>query len=153
MSISGLENIIGQWAGTNHLWLSPVEPVSESSTTMFVELAAQGQFVTLQYTWTFEGKPQDGLILIGYETQLNVVKAIWVDSFHMQDKFMLCQGNMEEQGVVKVKGSYAAPPGPDWGWQININNMADDKFQLEMYNITPEGDAILAVEATYSRKR
>lgn len=152
MSISSLANIAGQWSGTNHLWLSPTEPAHESGTTMSVALAAQGLFLTLNYTWEFEGATQDGLILLGYESQLDVAKAVWVDSFHMQDKFMLLQGIFEEQGKVVLKGSYAAPPGPDWGWQINISVLKDDQFQFGMYNISPEGDAHRAVEASYTRK-
>jgi hypothetical protein len=147
-----LANLVGEWSGNNLLWLSPLEPARESSTSMIVALAAQGQFLTLHYTWAYEGKAQDGLLLVGSESQGNVAHAAWVDSWHMQDKFMLCQGTVGEDGSIILKGAYAAPPGPDWGWQINLAKQPGDQFQLEMYNITPKGASQLAVEAMYSRK-
>ena len=147
-----LANLVGQWSGTNHLWLSPTEPASESATVMIVAMTAQDQFFTLHYSWSYEGTPQDGLLLLGYEEQLNITKAVWVDSFHMQDKFMVCEGFVEDDGKIVIKGSYAAPPGPDWGWQISLAMKSSDQFEFVMHNITPEGDVHLAVKATYLRK-
>jgi hypothetical protein len=63
----GLEDLVGEWSGTNKLWLTPDEPVRESETTASVTLAAQGKFITIAYTWSFEGEPQDGLIVLGRE--------------------------------------------------------------------------------------
>jgi hypothetical protein len=165
--------LIGHWVGTNDLWLSPEEPCRKSPTEAVVALAAQGKFVTIQYTWADDGAPQDGLLMLGYERQLKTVRAVWIDSWHMGDKFMLCQGtdgataslpcgaegrsmgfqpmNCHERGIL-VKGSYSAPPGPDWGWQIGIEPEHDGKFRIVMHNVSPDGKAALAVEATYVRK-
>jgi hypothetical protein len=59
-------------------------------------------------------------------------------------------GTCDEQGTVRVLGSYAAPPGPDWGWRIEIEPAAGS-WTLRMFNITPDGQEVLAVEATLSR--
>src|SRR5262249_26986238 len=142
----------GQWTGTNRLWLTPGEPVRESSTEMTVALVAQGKFATFQYTWADDGKPQDGLLLLEHDPQSGEASATWVDSWHMQDNAMFFQGKANEQGVLSLKGSYAAPPGRDWGWQINIVPNPDGTFKIAMLNISPDGRANLAVEATYTRK-
>ena len=150
---ASLATLVGSWVGTNRLWLSPGEPVHESEATALVALAAHGYFVTIQYTWADEGEPQDGLLVLGYDTQLKAVTAVWIDSWHMRDKYMLCQGAGGAEGVVSVKGSYAAPPGPDWGWWIAFEPRERDAFRIVMHNVSPDGKAELAVEAAYARQR
>jgi hypothetical protein len=147
-----LTALTGNWRGTNRLWLSPEEPVRESESTAEITLAAQGKFAVIQYTWADEGQSQDGMLVLGQETQHKLVKAIWIDSWHMNDKFMLCEGAIEPNGTIWVKGSYAAPPDPDWGWQISIELQADDLFRFMMHNISPDNKKMLAVEVTYTRQ-
>ncbi len=91
--------------------------------------------------------------MLGYETKLKVVKAIWIDSWHMHDRYMPCQGVVRPDGVVSVKGSYAASPGPDWGWWIDIEASMEERLRVTMYNVPPEGKADLAVKAQYARQR
>jgi len=152
----GLADLVGEWRGTSKLWLSPDEPVRESDTTASVTLAAQGKFITIAYTWSYEGDPQDGLIVLSREAKGNAVKAAWIDSWHMGDSMMMCEGGAVEDGAISVRGSYAAPPGPDWGWRIVVeagDAGEEDAFEVIMYNITPDGDEHLAVRGTYGREK
>ena len=55
------------------------------------------------------------------------------------------------EGRVSVLGSYAAPEGPDWGWQIDLVPQPDGGLHLLMYNIEPGGAPQPAVAATYTR--
>jgi len=112
---------------------------------MLVAPAAQGRFITFQYTWDYEGDPQDGLLLLGVKPHPVAVKAVWIDSWHMQDNYMLSEETNGEQGEIFLTGSYAVPPGPDWGWKIEIIPRLPDEFQLLMYNLSPEGTSHLAV--------
>jgi hypothetical protein len=147
-----VSNLVGNWRGANRLWLFPTDPVRESETTMVVSQAAQGRFVTFQYSWAYEGVPQDGLLVVSVDPNLDVKQAFWIDSWHMQDKIMQCHGTVGVQGEISLKGSYPAPPGPDWGWQIDVTLKQDGRLFLVMHNITPEGNSLLTVEAAYSRK-
>ena len=149
---ANLADLIGHWRGTNRLWLSPADPVHESGSTMLVAPAAQGRFITLQYTWDYEGDPQDGLLLLGVKPHPEALKAVWMDSWHMQDKYMLCEETNGEQGEIFLTGSYAVPPGLDWGWKIEIIPQLPDEFQLLMYNLSPEGTSHLAVQTGFIRK-
>ena len=144
--------LIGTWRGTNHLWLSPGEPVRKSESRAEITTVAQEQFADIRYTWADKGKPQEGRLIIGQETEHEIVRAVWLDSWHMMDKFMICEGSIMAEGTVSVKGSYAAPPGPDWGWQIDIEPQENDSFRFAMHNISPEGEKMLAVEVIYSRQ-
>jgi len=152
--MSNLETLLkfsGNWQGNNSLWLSPQEPVRESATTLSITSAINGKFVEIKYTWADEGKPQEGLILIGYETERQLATAAWVDSWHMGEKVMYCQGILGTDGTVDVRGHYQAPTGPDWGWRILIRSKNKTTLTLLMYNIMPDGKEALAVEAIYTR--
>ena len=148
-----LKNLVGSWSGKNRLWLSPKDPVRESDSTATVALITHGKFITIAYTWSYEGRQQDGLLLLGCEKNENVVNAVWIDSWHMSDKFMVCEGDTDHKGVISVKGSYSAPPGPDWGWRTVIDPKDGSSFQIIMDNVTPDGTEELAVEGTYRRRK
>jgi len=149
---SALRDLAGEWAGENRLWLCTEEPARHSQATASVALAAQGRFATIRYTWAEEGQPQDGLLLLGMDPRRETWEAAWIDSWHMGDKIMLCRGAADAGGAISVRGAYAAPPGPDWGWRIEIHAEAADRFEMIMYNISPEGEEALAVEARYTRR-
>ena len=108
---ANLVDLIGHWRGTNRLWLSPADPVHESGSTMLVAPAAQGRFITFQYTWDYEGDQQDGLLLLGVKPHPVAVKAVWIDSWHMQDNYMLCEETNGEQGEIFLTGSMQCLPG------------------------------------------
>ena len=145
-----LHTLAGKWHGTNQLWLEPNEPVRESVGTAVFKLTAQGKFATLEYTWADEGQPQSGLLLFGSDGQQ--INATWVDYWHMQDAMLSCIGAAEPDGAIWVRGNYAAPPGPDWGWKIAIQPQTNNKFLFIMHNISPEGEEMLAVEVVFTRQ-
>lgn len=143
-----LQTLIGNWTGTSRLWLNPSEPPCECRSTASVSAAARGKFMRVDYTWDYRGDPQQGSLLFGHERERNVVTAVWIDSWHMGAKYMACEGKATD-GAISVRGSYAAPPGPDWGWRTVIEPRGADSFRLLMYNITPHGQEALAVDAVY----
>jgi hypothetical protein len=149
---ASLEKLVGEWVGTNRLWLSTEKAPHESNSTASVSRAAKGRFLAIQYSWAFEGEPQEGLLLVGCEKMQNVVKAAWIDSWHMSDKFMTCEGATDERGGVFFRGSYAAPPRPEWGWRTVIEPGDGKSFRMLVYNVSPEGKEALAVEAIYRRR-
>jgi hypothetical protein len=144
--------LAGTWRGENKLYMMPGDPVRVSASRATVATAAQGKFLTLAYTWDFEGQPQDGLLVLGFEATDGPVTAAWVDSFHYGDKILVCTGAATPDGGATVRGSYPAPPGPDWGWRITLPVTADGVLRVVMYNIEPDGPEQLAVEADYTRQ-
>ena len=144
---ASLQAAVGTWSGTNKLFL-PGEPTRESESTLTVALAAQGKFCTIAYTWAFEGEPQDGLMVIG-SNEGQVVTA-WIDSWHMGDQMMQCEGQVDANGAIVVRGSYKVEGHPDWGWRMVVVPTSD-ALRIEMYNVTPDGQEMLGVVAKYSR--
>jgi len=152
MAVPGsLTKITGSWIGRNHLWLSPEDPGQVSDTQAVVGLVAQGKFITVQYIWEVDGLPQEGLLVIGSRQNEGDVSIYWIDSWHMDDTSMVLKGTITESGGISGLGSYPAGEGPDWGWRIAIEPQENGKFTLLMYNITPDGQEVRAVEADYSR--
>ena len=144
--------LAGRWNGTYRLIVNPAEPPRESKTSAVVTPVAAGGFVRMDYTWEEDGKPQDGSILLGRDSERCVVTAHWVDSWHMSDKVMACEGPSTDAGSsLEVRGAYAAPPGPDWGWRTVIEATGTDSFRMLMYNVSPDGREDVSVEAAYTR--
>lgn len=151
-ALAVLTSLIGEWQGTNHLWLSPEEPVRKSESSATISSLAQAQFSEMRYSWADEGQAQEGRLILGQAAGQKTVQAVWFDTWHIRDQFMVCEGQVEDAGTVRIQGSYDAPLGPDWGWQITIKPSDKDTFRFLMHNISPEGEKMLAVEVTYSRQ-
>jgi len=142
-------NLIGAWTGNNLLRFMHTD--HNSSSDLSVAHVAKGRFLTFTYTWSYENTDHEGLLTLGYDRQQEVATAAWVDSWHMSSKIMSCQGVIDQQGVIDLRGSYEAPPGPDWGWRIVITAPPGKELQIVMYNCSPEGVEELAVRADYKR--
>jgi hypothetical protein len=138
-----------EWVGTSRLWLAPGEDVHESKTTAQVFSTGQGQFDVISYMWQFEDEPQEGMIIFRSEMDGEKTRAVWLDSWHMRSDIMVCEGS-EREGTVVLRGSYAAPPGPDWGWRIEIERGQPSALVIRMFNVTPGGKEALAVLAEYA---
>ena len=65
---------------------------------------------------------------------------------------MLFSGTVGDDGVVRLTGSYAAPEGPDWGWQIFVAPVPTGGGRMTMLNLVPGEAAYEAVEAVYDRR-
>ena len=150
-----LEKLVGKWHGTNRLHTIWVEenPVQETVSIAEIELTARGRFLKIEYDWTFDESVQEGLILIGNEKDSDLIKAFWIDSWHLNDKFMVSEGRLKENGAISMKGFYAVPDHPDWGWQTMIEPHGNNLFKIIMNNVSPEGEEILAVEMELNRQK
>jgi hypothetical protein len=144
-----LAALTGRWQGTNQLWLDPSQPSTDSDSVLEISLTALGKFASFQYTWAYEGQAQAGLLIVGSESE--AAQAVWMDSWHMQDKFMVCEGEMQPTGAFSVKGTYAALPGPDWGWRIAVEPQDSGVLKFTMFNIAPDNQEFLAVETIFRR--
>jgi hypothetical protein len=153
MSIpENFNKLAGNWSGTNRLHTPWIEenPISESESDCSIETVALSKFLKIEYTLSYEEKPQAGMLIVG--TENDSVKAVWIDSWHNGDKFMSNEGTFEENSI-KVKGFYAVPDHPDWGWITEIAFENEDSFKIIMHNVTPVGEKSLAVEADYKRQQ
>ena len=149
-----LEGLVGKWRGTNRLHTTWIEenPVRETVSIAVVESTARGRFLKIEYDWTFEEAVQEGLILIGDQQDSDLIKAFWIDSWHLSDKFMVSEGRLEG-GAISLKGFYTVPEHPDWGWITIIEPERNNSFKIIMYNVSPQGEETLAVEMELNRQK
>jgi hypothetical protein len=147
-----MPQLAGEWTGTNRLWFMPDEDPHVSVTTMVVTPVAGGRTLALRYVWEHDGSPRDGMIWLRSVDAAGDVAVVWADSFHTSGDFMLCRRSPVAGAFIAATGSYAAPPGPDWGWRVELHADGPDALRIVMYNIWPEGREDLAVEASYERK-
>ena len=148
---ASLSNLEGEWAGDGTLfvpWLSP--PEAHYGSTASIRTIAGG-FLQVVYTWSHEGTPHEGLVLLTDEKQDGAVTAVWIDSWHQSQSFLVSRGTVDSAGAVSVLGSYPAPTGPDWGWRTVVAPTAGG-FELVMFNISPEGEEALAVRNRYQAR-
>ncbi len=150
--LSELKHCCGTWSGTNTLHDPGTKMPEDSNSTAGVVEILSGRFIRIDYSWAYQNQPQEGSLLFGCDATSNAIACAWVDTWHMGNQIMMCRGTVNDQGEVSVRGSYAAPPGPDWGWRIVIAPTGKDELRMLMFNISPDGGEAPAVEAHYTRK-
>ena len=146
-----LSNLTGNWSGVNKLNLSWMpDPIKECASTANVSTRVNGQCLEIAYTWEYEGKSQEGFIVLSGDGKSDAVKAFWTDSWHSKDVLMQCDGLIPANGSVDVKGFYSVPDHPDWGWRTEIVP-SENSFKYLMFNVSPEGVEEWAVEMEFTR--
>jgi hypothetical protein len=149
-----LETLIvaaGTWHGTNvlqdpEMGLQPETTDSIARVTPVLD----GRFVRIDYTWACQGAPQSGSMLIGHQKKAGVVTMHWIDTWHNGEKVMALEGASAREAI-DVRGSYAVPSHPDWGWRIRLEASAGS-LAVHMWNVSPEGQEYPAVDARYGRR-
>lgn len=151
MAISpALAALVGRWSGDNAVWLEAGAEPLRSSASAEVSVEAERQALRVRYHWTDGGRPQSGILLLVGDATLTAWAGSWTDSWHLAHQLMDLRGTGDASSV-SVRGTYAAPPGPDWGWRIALEPDDADRCTLRMFNITPDDQEVLAVETRLSR--
>lgn len=149
-TIESLQGAERAWTGVSRLYLGEEQQVRESAVTAAVTAAIQGTFSSIAYTWVFDDKPQEGLLLLAKDPAGTAVKALFLDSFHMNESFMVLPGSVEAQGRVNVLGSYTVEGYGTWGWRITVEAAAH-ALRVAMFNISPEGQEYLGFDLICTR--
>jgi hypothetical protein len=108
-----------------------------------------GRFLRIDYDWKYRDEPQEGSLLLGHDPKSGEATAYWVDTWHNGFRGMFLTGERSAPGLFSLRGSYAAPPGPDWGWRMHIHMVEGNSLKIVMHNVTPDGREELAVESRY----
>lgn len=141
--------LLGSWQGKNRLRIMPTDDYKDSAATATVEVTA-AHFVSVAYTWSDGASPQEGLLLLaGGASDEDPATAVWVDSWHTGKALMQFSGTVDGDGFLRLNGSYAAPSGPDWGWQIHIH--PGETARITMHNIVPGEDPYQVVDLALDR--
>jgi hypothetical protein len=63
----------------------------------------------------------------------NAIVALWADSWHQHPEAKVCEGNLDESGVISLDNEY----GNGWRWQIVVDTSKTDVLFLWMHNVIP----------------
>jgi hypothetical protein len=145
MSIgSVVDHASGSWEGTNGFRLMPGDPLSEFPAAATLSVAAGGYLGTLDYTWTHpDDGAQHGLLAFGNGGGDNLIVALWADSWHQHPEAKVCEGSVDEPGVISVGLEY----GEGWRWQIILDASKPDVLVLQMDNVIPPDVATEEISA------
>ena len=150
--LDGLIASAGNWRGMNTLQDPHSGQPEESPATATVVPVLDGRFVRLDYTWGYQGKPQAGSFLFGFESAADSLTAHWIDGWHNGDRVMACVGARPHGPSLEVRGTYEAPPGPDWGWRTEVTPDGQRSLRIVMFNVWPDGEREeLAMETVLAR--
>ena len=139
----------GDWRGTTRTWFGPDQLGNEADIKGSTRIILGGRFLLHEYECTFDGKPESGLAIYGYNIDEAQFEAAWVDDFHTGSAIQFASGQGKHFNVL---GSYfAAEDHPRWGWRTEITQPAKDRLLIVMYNIPPGEDEVKAVEFDYRR--
>jgi hypothetical protein len=94
----------GHWHGISALWISPQEPADKSPSSLSLTPAVKRKFVQINYTWADHSEPQEGLLLIRYQTERELAIAVWAKSLHMGEKIVQCHSVIDDDGGVDLRG-------------------------------------------------
>lgn len=139
--LSGVE---GRWSGTYRLWLEPSVLRVESSTECVATRVLDRRNVLFDYEWTDLDGQQFGTMLVGRPAESEVEMTL-IDTWHTGSSSMHCPGIDLES----LTGTYG-PVEALWSWRTHIH-FDGDELVFTAWNISPDGEASKATEATYRR--
>lgn len=145
-------NSVGTWRGTSTLnlpWPPGQEKVEDSESTLIIATDPHQKYAHLAYDWAEDGTAQYGHAIIAGSSDSGKVQMAWTDSWHLSSDVMRLVGT-GMSGAVNVLGEYEVEGYPAWGWRFTFEQEGEN-LTMKMFNISPEGEEVWAVSATYER--
>ena len=142
--------VAGEWEGNYDLWLDPSSPKESSRSSAQITKVATGDGWEMTYQWARGEATHRGVFqFAGSGTHADFS---WTDSFHSASDAMTGDGGLSDDGSRLVFMShYPAGGGADWGWRTEFILVDPTTLSMDAYNITPDGQEVLAVRAVYVR--
>lgn len=142
----------GEWQGRYHLWLDPSAPEENSDSSARIAKDSTTSSWVMSYQWSRGPKDHQGEFRFDGSRSQGTFH--WTDSFHAAPDPLQGEGKLSEDGNrLTFMSHYPVGEGlPDWGWRTELMLLDVDTFQMDAYNITPEGQEALAVRCRYEKK-
>ena len=145
-----LKNLAGGWKGTTTVWPGPEAEAIHSDVWLDARLAARGKFLIFAYDWAVQNQPQQGELGFSIAGDGESVQGWWIDSWHNDNAVMNLTGETKAENEVFLSGTFAAPDGPDWGWDIQITAETTN-LDIVMWVIPPDEAGMIGVRYTLTK--
>lgn len=143
----------GSWEGMARTWFDPNELSDESPVQANMRLILGGRFLMIGYAGSMQGRPLEGLMIIGKQLTTDKFQCVWLDSFHTGTDMMFSESKRNAD-VLSVLGTYVYA-GPEkeeiWGWRTKIELLNNDELLITAFNVTPAGEESKATEVLFKR--
>lgn len=147
-----LQQLQGSWKGTIKSWFGTEEPVDESEISGNIKSVLDGRFALYEYKSFFQGKPTEGIALIGYFIKEDKFQFAWADTLHTCTSIMFSESTPLAQKF-EVHGIYNGNENPPrtWGWKTMIEILEDNTLEIVCYIKSPQGIEHISTHAVLKR--
>ena len=138
--MNGFDRLLGcagAWEGFNRVQPMPADPINESASALIVMPVLRDTFIRIDQSWSWNGEPQSGSLLIGYSRRSSAASIHWIDTWHNATRVMPLVGEFDANGVLVARGSFAVKDSPDWGWRIEIA-VNEERLKIDMFCLEPK---------------
>jgi hypothetical protein len=147
---AALSKLTGNWKGIAHTYFDPGVLADSSPVEATFRPVLGSRFMMMEYQGALQGKPLEGLAIIGFYMLKREYTVAWIDTFHTGTLLLISQGKKSD---LDVMGYYSDPSGgPDWGWRTTIEQANENQFTLRHFNVMPDGVEALAVETVFEKQ-
>ena len=146
-----LKPMAGKWKTTNRSWMGPGEPVVSEGTCENTWIMGN-RYMRSSYKGEFEGKPFEGMGLMGYDNQQKEFVSVWCDN--LGTGLMMSDGTADPDG--KVFTMMSKMPDPVTGQLMDIKMVTKviDANQHVMSMLSmKDGSEHMDMEITYTRMK
>lgn len=145
----------GGWEGVARTWFDPNVLNDESPVQANMRLILGGRFLMIGYAGSMQGRPLEGLMIVGKQLSTDKFQCVWIDSFHTGTDMMFSESKRNADAL-SVLGTYvyATPETEEiWGWRTRIELVHEDEVHITAFNVAPDGTESRATETILKRSK
>jgi hypothetical protein len=147
-----LQKFVGQWEVTTKMWQKPGAKPEITQGSAAGKMILGGRYVKLAYKGTVMGMPFEGFGLHAYDNHIKKYLSTWIDN--VGTGIMFSTGSVDKSG--KILTEHATIDDFMTGKKEKVKSVTTfvnaDKFVMEMYMVSPQGD-FKNLEITHVKKK
>jgi hypothetical protein len=147
-----LEPFVGRFRTTSRMWMTPDAAPQESTGLADHTWVLGGRFLKMDVRGDMGGHPFEGLGYLGYDNILGEYTAVWLDN--MSTGITRASGQLDPVTKIYTEGgTFSCPITGEkerrfrGEWKV----IDGDTLSYTMYNPSPDGTDVKAIEISYKR--
>jgi len=145
-----LAMMAGDWTFTNHFWMAPGQPPTESTGTMHGEMTLGGRYLQTTWTGNMMGQPFEGHGTDAFNNVSKKYESTWVDN--MGTGIMYGTGTCEGTTCKSSSEAWDPMSGKKITMRSQVTWSGDSSFKMEMWGPGPDGKDMKMMEIVAKKK-